>query len=489
MEAMKIFTGMLATESSTVSVVPTGRIDFERHGVFRGDASVKAPTGVGIFNAELQRLAAADGHTVVESLAAFAQPAGPTLRLVYEEYRQCIIDDLKAALPVDAVVLILHGAMVAQGYDDCEGDLIERVREIVGPKVPIGVELDLHCHYTARMHDNADIIICYKEYPHTDGLDRLRELYALLLRQAAGEIRPTTAVVDCKMIGLWHTTREPMISFVKRMQEFEATPGVLSVSLGHGFPFGDVPESGAKLWVATDNDIAKAEVLAQQLFREFREIRSLTYDAPLSISAALAEAAAMQGPVVLADVGDNAGGGAMSDSTFVLKAMLDAGIGNAAIGSFWDIGAVAICQSAGVGAEIVLRIGGKCGPMSGDPVDVPVTVRAILDNHSQGGMGARRPLGAGAWVRTANGIDIALNTQRSQVLSRECFENLGIRLTDKQMIVVKSAQHFHADFSSIAKKVLYMGTPGSTSQAFAEMTFSKRDNNFWPRVENPWKEG
>ena len=91
-------------------------------------------------------------------------------------------------------------------------------------------------------------------------------------------------------------------------------------------------------------------------------------------------------------------------------------------------------------------------------------------------------------MRTASGIDIALNTQRSQVMSRECFENLGISLGDKQMIVVKSSQHFHADFSSIAKKVLYMGTPGSTSQAFAEMTFAKRDNHFWPRVENPWQQ-
>lgn len=485
---MKIFATTFATETNTAAVVPTGRIDFEVYGVFRGDGSSKSPDGVGVFHAELQRLAAADGHTVVESLAAFAQPSGPTLRALYEEYRQYILDDLKAALPVDAVALILHGAMVAQGYDDCEGDLIERVREIVGPKVPIGVELDLHCHTTTRMQKHADIIIAYKEYPHTDSIDRLQELYALLMQQAAGKIQPTTAMVDCRMIGLWHTTREPMMSFVKRMQSLEGGDGVLSVSLGHGFPWGDVPECGARLWVVTDNDVPKATALAQQLDREFRELRTQTYDPPLSIAAALAEAiAAPQGPVVLADIGDNAGGGAMSDSTFVLQAMLDAKIGKAAIGSFWDVGAVALCQSAGVGAEITLRIGGKCGPMSGNPIDVPVTVRAIVENHSQSGLGARRPLGIGVWVRTAGGIDIALNTQRSQVLSRECFENLGITLTDKQIIVVKSTQHFHAEFAPIAKKVLYMGTPGSTSQAFAEMSFTKRDNHFWPREDHPWE--
>ena len=486
---MKIFTATLASETNTSAVVPTGRVDFEAQGVYRGDAGLRAPQGIGVYHAELRRLAAADSHTVVESLAAYAQPSGPTLRALYEEYRQCILDDLQAALPVNAVQLVLHGAMVAQGYDDCEGDLIERVRAVVGPKVPIGVLLDLHCHYTARMQRHADLIIAYKEYPHTDGLDRLRELYALLMQQAGGRIRPTTAVVDCRMIGLWHTTREPMMSFVRRMQSLEGRDGVLSVTLGHGFPWGDVPDCGARLWVVTDNDLPRAEALAQQLAREFRELRAHTYDPPLSIAAALAEAqAAPKGPVVLADIGDNAGGGAMSDSTFVLREMLEANIGNAVIGSFWDLGAVALCRSAGVGAALDLRIGGKCGPMSGNPVDVRVTVRAVVEQHSQGGLGTtRRPLGTGVWVRTAGGIDIMLNTLRSQVLSRDCFENLGISLADKQLIVVKSSHHFHTDFAPLAKKILYMGTPGSTSQAFADMTYTRRDNHFWPRVADPWQ--
>src|SRR3546814_539905 len=219
------------------------------------------------------KLAKAGGHAGVESNGAFAQPAGHTLRAVYEEYRANILDDLKAALPVDAVMLILHGAMVAQGYDDCEGDLINEVRKIVGPKVPIGVELDLHCHFTELMRSRADIIIAYKEYPHTDGLERLHELYRLTMQQAAGQIAPVTAVFDCHMVGMWHTPTEPMKSFVSRMQSFEGKDGILSVSLGHGFPWGDVPESGAKLWVVADRDIEKAHALAAQLGREFWDLR------------------------------------------------------------------------------------------------------------------------------------------------------------------------------------------------------------------------
>lgn len=481
---MKIFTASLATETNTAAVVPTGRVDFETFGVHRGDAGDKPAD---VFFAELGRLAAKDGHTVVESLGAFAQPSGPTLRAVYEEFRQWILDDLRAAGPVDAVLLLLHGAMVAQGYDDCEGDLIEQVRGIVGAGVPIGVELDLHCHFTDRMRANADIIICFKEYPHTDAFDRLHELYDLLKRQVSGAIRPVTAVHDCRMIGLWHTTREPMISFVQRMKSLEGKDGVLSVSLGHGFPWGDVPDCGAKLWVVTDNDLPKAEAVARQLGREFWELRSETYDPPLSIEAALDEAAGpAQGPYVLADVGDNAGGGAMSESTFILRAMVERGIGNAAIGCFWDPGAVALCQSAGVGTEFKLRVGGKCGPQSGDPVDLRVTVCAIMENHCQRGLSDRSMLGTGAWVRTASGIDIVLITRRAQVFSRDAFENLGISLQDKQLIVVKSAQHFHTSFGPMASKVLYVGSPGSTSQAFSGMSFSHRDNHFWPRVEQPF---
>jgi microcystin degradation protein MlrC len=484
---MKIFAATLATETNTFGVVPTGRVDFEAYGVYRGDGSRRDPTGLPVYHVELHRLAAQDGHTVAESLVAFAQPSGRTLAPVYEDYRRIILDDLRAAMPVNAVQLILHGAMVAQGYDDCEGDLIEQVRAVVGPQVPIGVELDLHCHFTERMRRNADIIICYKEYPHTDGLDRLRELYRLTMQQAAGQIRPVTAVFDCRMIGLWHTTSEPMVSFVKRMQSFEGKDGVLSVSLGHGFPWGDVPETGARLWVVTDNQPEKAAALAEQLGREFWDLRHTSSTPPLPLKQALERVRARSsGTVVLADVGDNAGGGAMSDSTFVLEEVLRQGIQNVAIGSFWDLGAVALCRSAGVGATLDLRIGGKCGPLSGRPIDLRVKVRAILDDHAQIALNTRFPMGAAVWVEAEGGIDLMLNSMRAQMFNPQAFEELGISLKGKRLVVVKSSQHFHAGFAPIASEILYAGTPGSTAQDFSGIDYKVRSLNYWPRVENPW---
>jgi microcystin degradation protein MlrC len=488
---MKIFVTQLATETNTFASAPTGRGGFEEYGIYRGDASIKVPETTGAFMRFMRDMIEADGHQMVESICSFAQPLGRTVRAVYEELRDQILADLQAALPVDAVQLILHGAMVADGYDDCEGDLTARVRAIVGPKVPVGVELDLHCHFTELMRVSADVIIGFKEYPHIDAELRAKELYLLLLETVAGRVRPTTAVFDCKMVGLWHTTREPMIGFVKRMQSFEGRDGVLSVSLGHGFPWGDVPESGAKLWVVTDNDAGKAQALAEQLGREFWELRDLTQAETLETDAALDRALQTWqqkgGPVVLADVADNPGGGAPGDSTFILKRLVERGIGNTVMGTFWDLGAIQICKDAGVGAVIDLRLGGKCGPSSGTPVDLRVTVRAVLADHSQGVMGVdgRSPLGASVWVEAANGLHLVLASVRSQVFGTDALTGLGLTLVDKQLVIVKSTQHFHADFAPIASQVIYVSTPGAITPDFANIPYQARDLNYWPRVANP----
>jgi microcystin degradation protein MlrC len=488
---MKFFIAQLATETNTFAAAPTGHGAFEEIGIFHGDASGREPEGGGAFLHYLRALIEADGGEVVESLCTLAQPAGRTVRHVYEALRDEILADLQAAMPVDAVQLLLHGAMAADGYDDCEGDLAARIRRIVGPLVPIGLELDLHCHFTGLMDRSADIIVAFKEYPHTDTNERGLELYRLLLATAAGRVRPVTAVFDCRMVGLWHTTREPMQGFVQRMQAAEREPGVLSVSLGHGFPWGDVPEAGAKLWVVTDNDPALARAVADRLGAEFWALRDLTAPAFVGIDEALAlapgPAAPGQGagPVVLADIADNPGGGAAGDSTFILRRLLELGIGNVAIGALWDLGAVHICKSAGVGAQLDLRIGGKCGPASGVPVDVRVTVRAIAENHTQGALGTRERLGDCVWVEAANGVHILLSSIRTQTYGTDAFTGIGISLADKAFVVVKSTQHFHAAFAPLASKVCYVTTPGAMNFDFAAIAYSLRSPNYWPRVADP----
>lgn len=489
---MRLFVAHLATETNTFAAAPTGLGDFEEIGIHHGDASVRDPEGVGAFIRYLRGLVEADGGEVVESLSTLAQPGGRTVRHVYEALRNEILADLRTALPIDAVQLLLHGAMAAEGYDDCEGDLAAAIREIVGPGVPIGLELDLHCHFTERMRTAADVIIAFKEYPHIDTEERGAELYRILKDAARGKVRPVTAVFDCKMVGLWHTTREPMQGFVRRMQAVEREPGVLSVSLGHGFPWGDVPEAGAKLWVVTDNDPALAQSLAQQLGREFWALRERIGPEVCGIDEALdaafasgAGGADARGPAVLADVADNPGGGAAGDSTFILRRLVERRVANSVVGAIWDLGAIHVCKGAGVGAQLDLRIGGKCGPASGTPLDLRVTVRAIIPNHSQSALGTRERLGDCVWVEAAGGLHILLCSIRTQTYGTDAFTGAGISLVDKALVVVKSTQHFHAEFAPIARKVLYVSTPGAMSFDFAAIPYRLRSPDYWPRVPDP----
>lgn len=485
---MKFFIAHLATETNTFAAAPTGLGAFEEIGIFHGDASRRDPEGAGAFLRFLRGLIEADGGEVVESLCTLAQPAGRTVRHVYETLRDEILADLRAAMPVDAVQLLLHGAMAADGYDDCEGDLAARIREIVGPDVAIGLELDLHCHFTALMHKSADVIIAFKEYPHIDTDERGRELYRILTDVAARRVRPVTAVFDCRMVGLWHTTREPMRGFVAGMEAAEREPGVLSVSLGHGFPWGDVPEAGAKLWVVTDNDAALARAVADRLGAEFWNLREAIGPDVSGIDEVLdtlPDAAPGARPLVVADIADNPGGGAAGDGTFILRRLVERGIANVALGALWDLGAVHVCKSAGVGAQLELRIGGKCGPASGTPVDLRVTVRAIVENHTQSALGTREKLGDCVWVEAANGLHIVLCSIRTQTYGADAFTGLGLALADKALIVVKSTQHFHAEFAPLARKVCYVTTPGAMSFDFAAIPYSLRSLDYWPRVDHP----
>ncbi len=481
---MRLFMAMLATETNTFSPMPTGWAAFQSGGLRRGDASRHPDTGIGVLLAEWRGLAETDGMTVLEGTAAGAQPAGRTLGAVYEALRDEIVAQVAAALPLDIVLLNLHGAMVAQGCDDCEGDLLTRIRALTGPKTIIGAELDLHCHVTDAMLTAADALICFKEYPHTDEVARGRELYALCRDAARGQVRPVTGVFDCRMVSMWRTTEEPMKRFVAQMQAAEGRDGILSVSFGHGFAWGDVADVGARLWVIADGDRAKADAVARRLGETIYRLREQTRPVTLAIDDALGRVTGND-CTVLADVADNAGGGAPSDSTFLLRACLARGLRSVAIGCLWDPIAAALAHEAGVGATFDLRVGGKMGPMSGDPVDLTVTVRAVSETHSQTGLsGDMISLGRSAWVE-AHGIDIVLTSVREQVFSVDAFTNLGLDPFARRAVIVKSTQHFHAAFAPHAARVIYVASPGAIAPDFAAIPYTKRDGNFWPRVADP----
>ena len=482
---MKVLIAGLATESNSFSPIPTGLISFEE--TFSSRTATEEPAN--LFSAPLhewRKAAEARGWSVVESRSAFAQPAGPTIRAVYEAYRDEILSDIEAAAP-DIVLLSMHGAMIAEGYDDCEGDLMTRARAIVGPKTVIGLEIDPHHHLTDEMMTAADLIIAYKEYPHIDSPERARELFTLAADMAEGKIRPVMRDYDCRMMTMYHTPKQPMRGFVDDMQAREGEDGILSLTLSHGFPWGDSARVGTRMLAIVDGDGDKAASVAEEFGRKLWALRDqLRPDWP-DISGALdrVEASAAR-PVVLADFADNAGGGAPSDSTFVLRAILDRGLTDIALGIFWDPVLVRMCREVGVGGVMNVRLGGKVGEMSGDPVDLTVTVRAIREDMSQMMGETGMPMGTGVYLES-NGLHIVVNDLRTQTFHPSAFADLGIDLSGMKAVVVKSSQHFYDGFAPIASEVIHIAGPGAITPDFTIIPFTKRDDNYWPKTENPFQ--
>jgi microcystin degradation protein MlrC len=375
--------------------------------------------------------------------------------------------------------------MVADGYDDCEGDLLARVRQIVGPGVVVGAELDPHHHLSAAMVTQADLLIAFKQYPHTDVLDRAFELTDLCAAQVAHRVRPLASVVDCDMAVVVHTTREPALGFVQRLQALEGHDGVLSITLTHGFPWGDVPDMGTQLLVYTDarqpGAQARGDRLARQLADELIAMREQLDTPWLGIDAAIdAALAAPPGLVVIADSADNPGGGAAGDATFMLRRLVERGVQHAALGPLWDPQAVRIAFDAGLGATLTMRLGGKTSPMSGDPLDARCRVLALQPDMRMTGLaGTAVPLGDCALL-DVQGIEVVLISRRSQAMGTDLFSQLGCDLAARRVVVVKSSQHFRAAFAPLAVQVLYASAPGSVTADLRQLPYLKIHRPKWP---------
>ena len=481
---MKLLIACLATETNTFSPMPTGQNAFEatlvtRHATQQPGNLFTAPLH------EWRRMAEEKGWEVVESLSAAAQPAGTTVRAVYEGYRDEILADIKAHKP-DMLLMSMHGAMVADGYDDCEGDMMARARALMGPDKVIGLELDPHNHLTEAMLSNATLIINYKEYPHVDAPERARELFVMAADAAAGKTKPVMRAYDCRMLTLIETMKEPAKSFVQAMKDAEGKDGILSVSLTHGFPWADVADVSAKTLVIADGSAEKAANLAKEFGHKLWDIREgLRMNYPDIGQALDIVAASNHGPIALADMGDNAGGGAPADSTFFLQEILKRGMKDIAHGIFWDPVLVAMCQDAGVGARMRVRLGGKICAESGDAVDIEATVRGIREGMTQKLGDSDMPMGTGVWL-DADGVHLIVSSIRTQNFSPSVYTDLGIDITAMKALIPKSTNHFYQNFERISPQVIHVRSPGTVTPDMTIIPFTKRDGNFWPKVENPF---
>ncbi|WP_299009190.1 M81 family metallopeptidase [uncultured Shewanella sp.] len=470
-----IFAASFLCEVNTFSPISTTEQDFKTC-YYRDNGQYLSGNGEHYYAQPLKTFEALTqqaGWHYIESLATGACPGGRLTQSTYETFRDKILADLANAQGVDGVILYLHGAMVADHCDDCEGDILSRIRRIVGNEVFIGVELDPHTHLTQAMVDNANVLISMKEYPHTDYHERAAELFDLMQGYFNHSIKPVMSVLDCHMIDLYPTLIEPMKSVNAKMRHWEETQAdVLSISLIHGFPWGDVADLGTKVLVITNDKPEVGEQIAEQLAIHLQSLKGKISPKAYDVNAALIEAMAMDTnqPVVLADTADNTGVGALGDSTFILQAVFEREITNVALSPLYDPEAVKVLKLAGVGQKVDIHLGGK-GPYSGKPLYLAqAEVISIVPNLMVYLGEAKISCGEAVAVR-CQGVDIVINNKRWQSSSIECFSNMGIDPRRKKILIVKSSHHFRGSFQTISEHILTVNTPGTANLNFTQLAY------------------
>ena len=468
---MRVATGGLSHESSTFTPVPTTIESYRERFLLEGDdilntfAGTNTPIGGFIAGAQ------AHDFELIPTLFGEPQPSAPTPRPLYDELLGRILDGIADAMPLDGVLLELHGSMAvgdldaADGLGDAEGHLLAAVRETVGPDVPVLAQLDIHSNISQQMVEQADVLIGRETFPEIDMAARGSECADVLVRVVRDGLRPTMALHQIPMIWGQNqvTAHLPMRDAIAELHGIEALPGVVCGSIATCFYLADVPDMGASVYVVTDDDQALAQEYADRLGSWIYARREDWQLELSSARSALEEAQAVgRYPIILADVRDNTGGGSPGDSTGVLRTFIDMQIEDACVLYIVDPEAVARCQQAGVGALLSLEVGAKSSPLQGTPVPMEVEVAAVSDGAFQydGPMyaGLSGNMGPSAHV-VQDGIHVLLVSRREQPFDTAFSRSLGLDPRQMRYICVKSAAHFRAGFESWAGAIHVVSEP------------------------------
>jgi microcystin degradation protein MlrC len=490
--AYRVLIAQFMHETNTFSKLPTTLDDYRKRWLIEGEAMVPRFTGtrneIGGYIDAVKKY----GWQPVWAGAANATPSGKLTRECWETIRDMIVNAAKKAGKLDGICLSLHGAMVTETEDDAEGALLELLRGVVGPDVPIVTTLDLHANATLRMAKNANALVSYRTYPHIDGYERAVQAAALVQEAMEGKKKPRCLLVQPAMLeGAEHgRTTQPglMLDLLAKADTFEKEPGINVVSIQAGFTWADIPYTGPSVAVSHEPAAeARAKAIAHELIDEIwrrRDEGAAKYYSPLSDGIAAARAGAgKKGPLVIADGTDNPGGGGYNDTTPVLKALLDAGIENVAFGTIYDPAVVQQAIKAGVGSEIEVSLGGHTDISMGAPVKAKAVVKMLSDgsfkNDGPMNAGVETSMGPTAVLRIG-GIDVVTISNRIQTIDLQVFLSQGIDPTAKSVLVVKSVQHFRAAYAPIAREIVLVDSGGICSPDITRLKFTKLRRPIWP---------
>ncbi|MFD0859579.1 M81 family metallopeptidase [Roseovarius aquimarinus] len=485
---MRIIAARFNHETNTFSPVPT---PLENFGPLHGAAALEfgrgSATAFGAFIDYAERM----GAELVTPLCATANPSGPAARDVFEALAAPVIEAAREGC--DAILLDLHGAMVAEGIDDCEGELLARIRE-KAPGVPIGVALDLHGNITERMVQNCDVLAGFKTYPHIDMRETGAHVARMMARVLEGAGRPWVARVHPPILAqtLRMNTEVPgiMADLIDLAREIETREGIWAATVFGGFPLSDIPDAGVSL-VAVADDASTAQAAAEELGEAAWQGRAgfVYEEAPLEVSLAEARAASGGGgggPVLLLDHGDNCMSGGTCDTIDVLRAALRAGMRGIVAGPICDPEAVAQMHAAGEGNAVELRLGNKVA-LPGFPENPPLDLTGDVTFAGPGRYVVRGPIYTGqccdmgrAAVLTTEGATVLVTERPHEPWDLGVFECAGIDPVSADFLILKSRMYCRPVFEPLCRAVIECASAGITSSNLDLFDFRKLARPIYP---------
>jgi microcystin degradation protein MlrC len=480
---------MFSHETNTFSKAPADLDAFRARRFFEGADIFPNFAGTNSEIAAFMDAAETHGWELVPTIATQAMPSGPVTADAFNYVRNSILAGL-ADGPYDAILLSLHGAMVSDAGEDGEGTLLQSIRDMAGPKIPIAVTLDLHANVTVNMARLADIMVSYRTYPHVDQYETGKIAADLLARTLDGEIRPQVLLGKREMLdGADHgrTPGGPMRDLLPMARRLEAEePGVLAVSINGGFPWADTLETGPSVIAVVDGETKRHHDLVADMMqtiwdrREELSINLIGTDTAVRLAR---ESNIAGKPIVLAEFSDNPGGGGYGDATRLLAALVDGGVSNAAFSLIVDPDAADTLYSTVVGNAAEVTLGGKSDISFGAPLRLEGQVIAVSDGNMvhDGPMnrGVAINLGKSALFRVG-GIDIVVTSRKAQVYDLQHFRFLGAEPADYDVLVVKSAHHFRAAFEPIARAVELVDAGGLTSRNYRDLPYRRVRRPVYP---------
>jgi microcystin degradation protein MlrC len=481
----RIAVGGFLHETNTFAPTKATYADFVHGGgwptMAQGAGVLNTMRNINVGLAGFVAAAEAKGWELVPTIACAASPCAHVTRDAYERIAKILVDGIKAAGPIDAVYLDLHGAMVTEHLDDGEGEILTRVRDVIGIELPLVVSLDLHANVTPQMVEHADALIAYRTYPHVDMADTGRACarHLSLLLQSSRKFAKAFRQLPFLIPISWQCTNdEPCKSIYAGLAALESG-AVPTLSFAPGFPAADFPDCGPSVFAygatQADADVAADKVAALVAGHENDfDGRIFTPDDGVRFAMDLATRA--RKPIVIADTQDNPGAGGDSDTTGMLRALVRNNASKAAIGVINDPESAKLAHDAGEGATVMLALGGK----SRIPGDAPYQASFVVEKLSDGRFVAPGPyyggrgmeMGPSACLRIGD-VRVVVGSYKAQLADQAMYRFVGIEPTEQSILVNKSSVHFRADFEPIAERMIICAAPGAMPADTAALPWTR----------------